>query len=110
MGSKYSKGNSTLQTIYSNGNIRIIPQAICTRYGLAIGATLYWLVWGLIGCFFVVSYPVSKLLDCLLGHDSGTRYRRAELKELIGIQAADDESERLTQGNSIDFRMICDRC
>jgi metal transporter CNNM len=65
---------------------------------LAIGANLYWLVWILIGLFFVVAYPVSKLLDCILGHDSGTRYRRAELKELVGIQASEDESERLSQG------------
>jgi len=80
----------------------IIPQAVCTRYGLAIGAYLSPLVWVLIILFFPIGYPLSKLLDCLLGHGSGTFYRRAELKELVGIHEttgdSDDEGEeRLTQ-------------
>eukprot|EP01128_Nolandella_sp_AFSM9_P012489 TRINITY_DN9330_c0_g1_i2.p1 TRINITY_DN9330_c0_g1~~TRINITY_DN9330_c0_g1_i2.p1 ORF type:complete len:527 (-),score=95.35 TRINITY_DN9330_c0_g1_i2:134-1549(-) len=61
----------------------IIPQAICTRYGLAIGYYASWFVWGLIVVVFVIAYPIAKLLDCLLGSDHGTFYRRAELKELI---------------------------
>ena len=42
-------------------------------------------------------------MDCLLGHDAGTFYRRAELKELVGIHEfqgegdGDGEEERLTQ-------------
>merc|ERR1712000_440283 len=80
----------------------IIPQALCTRYGLAIGATFSPLVWLLIGILFPIGYPLGKLLDCILGHDSGTFYRRAELKELVGIHELtnedDDEgAERLTQ-------------
>ena len=84
----------------------IIPQALCTRYGLAIGATFSPLVWLLIGILFPIGYPLGKLLDCILGHDSGTFYRRAELKELVGIHELtnedDDEgAERLTQGNIV---------
>merc|ERR1712137_304885 len=62
----------------------IIPQAICTRFGLAIGAVTSPLVWVLIVIFIPVGYPVSKVLDCVLGHDSGTFYRRAQLKEMVG--------------------------
>jgi len=82
---------------------RIIPQAICTRFGLAIGANLSPLVWVLIVVFFPIGWPLGKLLDCLLGHDAGTFYRRAELKELVGIHEFspdtedDDGEERLTQ-------------
>eukprot|EP00339_Tiarina_fusa_P023288 CAMPEP_0117024810 /NCGR_PEP_ID=MMETSP0472-20121206/18387_1 /TAXON_ID=693140 ORGANISM="Tiarina fusus, Strain LIS" /NCGR_SAMPLE_ID=MMETSP0472 /ASSEMBLY_ACC=CAM_ASM_000603 /LENGTH=368 /DNA_ID=CAMNT_0004731345 /DNA_START=302 /DNA_END=1408 /DNA_ORIENTATION=- len=81
----------------------IIPQAVCTRFGLAIGANLSPLVWILIVFFFPIGWPLGKLLDCLLGHDAGTFYRRAELKELVGIHefspddVGEEGEERLTQ-------------
>ncbi len=56
---------------------RIIPQAICTRYGLAIGANLAWLVWIIIVLLFPISWPISLLLDFLLGGEQGTFFRRA---------------------------------
>ncbi|GAB6032529.1 hypothetical protein CHUAL_011424 [Chamberlinius hualienensis] len=63
----------------------VIPQAICARYGLAIGYYLRPLVYFLIGLFFIVSYPIAKLLDCILGREHGTYYRRAELKALVDL-------------------------
>jgi len=78
----------------------IIPQAVCTRYGLQIGAGLSWLVWILIGALFVIAWPISKLLDFLLGSDHGTFFRRAELKELVHLHAEDlvhsNDGESLT--------------
>eukprot|EP01111_Echinosteliopsis_oligospora_P001358 TRINITY_DN1206_c0_g2_i1.p1 TRINITY_DN1206_c0_g2~~TRINITY_DN1206_c0_g2_i1.p1 ORF type:complete len:486 (-),score=166.93 TRINITY_DN1206_c0_g2_i1:282-1739(-) len=68
----------------------VIPQAVCTRYGLQIGAAMAWFVWVMIGCLFVIAYPISLLLDALLGHDSGTFFRRAELKELVHIHGVDE--------------------
>ncbi|KAI0342132.1 DUF21-domain-containing protein [Trametopsis cervina] len=65
----------------------IIPQSLCTRYGLAIGANMAWLVRILILCMGVVSWPVAKLLEWLLGSHHGIMYRRAELKELIAMHA-----------------------
>jgi len=62
----------------------IIPQAICTRFGLVIGARMAWLVHILIWISFPVAWPISKLLDCLLGHENRL-YRRKELKELVTI-------------------------
>ena len=56
---------------------RVFPQAICSRYGLAIGSYLSYVVWVLIGLCFVVSYPVGKLLDWMLGVSHGTFFRRA---------------------------------
>ncbi|KAL6041282.1 CNNM transmembrane domain-containing protein, variant 3 [Balamuthia mandrillaris] len=73
----------------------IIPQAVCTRWGLAIGAYLSWLVWILIVLLGVVSYPISLLLDYLLG-SQGTFYRRKELKQLVhlhGEEYHDDEED-----------------
>lgn len=63
----------------------VVPQAVCTRFGLAIGSTLAPLVYVLMGIFFVIGWPLSKLLDCLLGKDHTTFYRRAQLKVLVDL-------------------------
>lgn len=64
----------------------IIPNALFSRHGLAISARLTWVVYFLIAITFPVSYPVSVLLDCMLGHED-TFYRRAEIKTLINMHA-----------------------
>ena len=69
----------------------VVPQALCTRYGLAIGATLSPLVVFLMIVTFPVSWPLSKLLDCLLGTEHGTFFRRAELSVLVDIHKTEDE-------------------
>ncbi|ODQ50589.1 DUF21-domain-containing protein, partial [Saitoella complicata NRRL Y-17804] len=61
----------------------IIPQAVCSRYGLAVGAFMAWPVRILIWCMFVFSYPIAKLLDYILGQNHGMVYRRSELAELL---------------------------
>ncbi|GAA0179481.1 ion channel [Lithospermum erythrorhizon] len=63
----------------------IIPQSVCTRYGLAIGATAAPLVRILVWICSPVAYPISKLLDYLLGHGQLTLFRRAELKMLVNL-------------------------
>lgn len=42
-------------------------------------------MWALIGLFFIIGYPLSRLLDLLLGKGHGTFYRRAELQALVDI-------------------------
>eukprot|EP01127_Copromyxa_protea_P005379 TRINITY_DN15317_c0_g1_i1.p1 TRINITY_DN15317_c0_g1~~TRINITY_DN15317_c0_g1_i1.p1 ORF type:complete len:516 (+),score=98.09 TRINITY_DN15317_c0_g1_i1:38-1585(+) len=71
----------------------IIPQSLCARYGLAIGADSAWFVWILIGLSFPISYPISKLLDWLIGEDHQTYFKRAELKELIAMHEQRTVSE-----------------
>ncbi|KAL6210024.1 hypothetical protein ACLB2K_020962 [Fragaria x ananassa] len=61
----------------------IIPQSICTRYGLAIGAAVTPFVRLLLWVCFPIAYPISKLLDYLLGHGHVALFRRAELKTLV---------------------------
>ncbi|KAM7440167.1 hypothetical protein ABFA07_010572 [Porites harrisoni] len=70
----------------------VVPQALCTRYGLAIGATLAPFVKALMVLLFVVAWPISKLLDCLLGHEHSTFFRRAELKELVDLHKEDTDA------------------
>ncbi|XP_021717184.1 DUF21 domain-containing protein At2g14520-like isoform X2 [Chenopodium quinoa] len=61
----------------------IIPQSVCSRHGLAIGATVAPFVRVLVWICFPVAYPISKLLDYLLGHGHVALFRRAELKTLV---------------------------
>ncbi|KAF3972626.1 hypothetical protein CMV_003887 [Castanea mollissima] len=65
----------------------IIPQAVCSRYGLCLGAKMSVFVRFLLTIFFPISYPISKLLDWLLGKGHSALYRRAELKTLVGLHA-----------------------
>ena len=56
---------------------RIIPQAICTRFGLAIGYYFAPLVWVLMALCFPLAFPIAILLDKILGKDHNTFFRRA---------------------------------
>jgi len=80
----------------------IIPQAICTRYGLAIGAHLFWLVWLIIILFFPITFPISKLLDFLLGGNHVTYFRRTELKELVALHEQGQGKEEDHFSNSLE--------
>ncbi|KAE8687015.1 DUF21 domain-containing protein [Hibiscus syriacus] len=63
----------------------IIPQSVCSRYGLAIGVKVAPFVRVLVWICFPVAYPISKLLDFLLGHGHIALFRRAELKTLVDL-------------------------
>ncbi|KAB1204907.1 hypothetical protein CJ030_MR7G015259 [Morella rubra] len=63
----------------------IIPQAVCSRYGLSVGAKLSFLVRLLVLVLFPVAYPISKLLDWLLGKGDAALLRRDELKILVDM-------------------------
>ncbi|PIA26500.1 hypothetical protein AQUCO_09200006v1 [Aquilegia coerulea] len=64
----------------------VIPQAICTRYGLAVGANFVWLVRILMIICYPISYPIGKILDLVLGHNDAL-FRRAQLKALVSIHS-----------------------
>ncbi|KAI0819743.1 DUF21-domain-containing protein [Trametes gibbosa] len=65
----------------------IIPQSLCTRYGLYFGAKMAGFVQILLWTFGIVAWPVAKLLEFVLGPHHGIIYRRAELKELIAMHS-----------------------
>ncbi|XP_073131975.1 DUF21 domain-containing protein At4g14240-like [Henckelia pumila] len=64
----------------------VIPQAICSRYGLAVGANFIYLVRVLMIICYPISYPIGKILDCVLGHNEAL-FRRAQLKALVSIHS-----------------------
>ncbi|KAJ4967106.1 hypothetical protein NE237_018955 [Protea cynaroides] len=63
----------------------IIPQSVCSRYGLAIGAAVAPAVHILVWICYPVAYPISKILDYLLGEGHVALFRRAELKTLVDL-------------------------
>ncbi|EPB84250.1 hypothetical protein HMPREF1544_08970 [Mucor circinelloides 1006PhL] len=63
----------------------IIPQAIFSKHGLAIGAMFAFPVRILIAIWFVISWPISKFLDYLLGTHTGFTYGVAEFGALLQL-------------------------
>ncbi|KAF9213740.1 hypothetical protein BGZ59_004918 [Podila verticillata] len=71
----------------------IIPQAVCARYGLAIGAFCAKPMLMFMYIMSPVAYPIAMLLDSWLGVHHGTTYRRTELKTLVSLHQVDGIGE-----------------
>eukprot|EP00903_Cladosiphon_okamuranus_P010078 g9546.t1 len=80
----------------------IIPQAVCSRHALRIGAKVVPLVKLIILVFYPITKPLSIILDKLLGDEIGTIHSRKELSELLKIHvehgAIDVETGREVAG------------
>ncbi|QPG74301.1 hypothetical protein FOA43_001627 [Brettanomyces nanus] len=63
----------------------IIPQSICVRYGLQIGAFFSPFVEILMYIMYPVAFPIAKLLDYSLGQDHGILYGKSGLKTLVNL-------------------------
>lgn len=63
----------------------IIPQALCSRHGLAVGAHTIMLTKLFMLLTSPLSWPISKLLDLVLGSEIGTVYNKERLMELLKV-------------------------
>ena len=63
----------------------ILPQAFCSRHGLAVGAKTVSITYLCMIVTFPLSYPVSCCLDWALGEEIGHAYDRERLMEFIRV-------------------------
>ncbi|KAH8597868.1 hypothetical protein B0O99DRAFT_617005 [Bisporella sp. PMI_857] len=88
-------GSTALIVIFGE----VIPQSICVRYGLSIGAFMAPGVWLLMLVLAPIAWPTAKLLDRLLGEDHGTVYKKTGLKTLVALHKTlgSSPTDRLNQ-------------
>ena len=84
----------------------IIPQSLCTRFGLMIGANTIYVTKAFIFLLFPVAYPISVVLDAVLGKEVGNMYSADELKHFIAIHVNDPEGQKESGLTADDQRMI----
>lgn len=85
----------------------IIPQAACSRHGLWIGAKTRFIMYGIMGIVFVIAFPMSKLLNWILGKEIASVYTRDKLRELMR-RATDEKNMEEKQfkliSGALDFK------
>jgi len=64
----------------------ITPQAICSRYALAIGASVIWIMRIFTVLLYVIAKPIAMILDRILGEEMGTIYNKNEVRELSIVE------------------------
>ena len=75
----------------------IIPQSILTRYGQPIGYALAPVMYFFIILFFFLAFPISLILNLLLGEEEPELYSKTKMKKLFEMYEKDkllDPSEK----------------
>lgn len=67
----------------------IIPQSICNRHGLRIGAASVVVVQPIMMMLLPITWPIARVLDFVLGAELGTQYNKKQLEGLLEMQMAD---------------------
>ena len=71
----------------------IMPQSVCSRYGLLIGAHTVGIVRLFVIVLWPVAYPISYVLDWVLGDEMGVIYNRHELERLVELHEEAKEAD-----------------
>ena len=64
----------------------IVPQAIFSRHAITAGAYLSWIVWITMVLTFVVAFPISAILDKILGEEISSPMTKSKMKKFFSIQ------------------------
>lgn len=83
----------------------IIPQAVCSRHGLYIGYRTLPLTYFFMALTGLISYPLGKLLDIVLGDEMGMSYNRHRFLEIIKQTQNDleDDEKQMIEGTVVTF-------
>ena len=70
----------------------IIPQSVCSRYGLRVGYYTRFVVLFFMYILFPVTFSLGKLLDIILGREIHQVYNREMLREMVKMSYVLDDS------------------
>ena len=85
----------------------IIPQAVCSRYALYIGSHLTWYIWFFMLVTFPVSFPISVILDKILGEEVANILSKNQMKRMFEMLEMDNvikSSERKIIQAALDLQ------
>ena len=71
----------------------IIPQAVISRHALWFGAKTAWFTKIVMLILFPIAWPISKVLDKLLGSELPTTYSKTELMDIVAEHEASEHSD-----------------
>ena len=81
----------------------IIPQAACSKHGLAVGAYTRYITYLFMVLTCPLSYPISKILDLILGQEISATYNRDKIRELMrNIDDLGEKEMKIISG-ALDF-------
>jgi len=86
---------------------QILPSGLCVKYGVPLCYYFLPLIWLLLIVFGLATWPLSKILDCLIVSDNQSFFRRNELDELIQ-QHGDDKPVHKGRRNPSDVPLTQD--
>lgn len=90
----------------------ITPQAICSRYALAIGSRAVPIVRVIMILLLPITYPLSWILDKALGKELATTYSNAEMLKLLQIHVdenAMDPDTAITMTGALKYKEMAVR-
>jgi metal transporter CNNM len=73
----------------------IIPQAICSRYGLVIGAHTHVITWACMLITGIISYPLGFILNKILGQEVTASNTRDQIAGMLTRITADIEKPEM---------------
>lgn len=74
----------------------ILPQALCSRYALAIGSRTVPIVRAIVCLVYPIAKPLALCLDYALGDELATTYSGAEMLKLLQIHVQEGELDKDT--------------
>ena len=84
----------------------IIPQSVCSRYALLVGAAVLPIVQFFIFICYPIAYPISLLLDWLLGREISGVFSRQGLLALIKLNVESEAHAAESGLTKADMRVL----